>query len=53
MLATWKQPEVGGALVRLQIRVDRVLKIIEEYPEDKRPSLTHFVIKAVGEVLRL
>ena len=51
MLGTWTPPSEGVITLRLPIRVDKVLKLIESLPKEKRPTLTHFAIKAIGELL--
>lgn len=48
MLATWTDPTTGGAVVRLQPRIDSILQLIEKYPANKRPTVSHFIIKALG-----
>jgi hypothetical protein len=37
--------------MKLSVRVDKVLKLIESLPKENRPTLTHFAIKAIGELL--
>jgi hypothetical protein len=48
MLATWSPPSEGVITLRLPIRVDKTLKLIESLPKENRPTLTHFAIKALG-----
>jgi hypothetical protein len=48
MLGGWAPPEEGVIHNRVPVRVEKVLKIIESYPKEGRPTLTHFVIKACG-----
>jgi hypothetical protein len=52
MLGTWTPPSEGVALVKVQVRVDKVLKLIESLPKENRPTLTHFTIKAIGNLLK-
>jgi len=51
MLATWTPPSEGVAIVKLKIRVDKTLQLIESLPKENRPTLTHFVVKAMGKLL--
>lgn len=51
MLATWTPPSEGVAIVKINARVDKVLKLIESLPKENRPTLTHFVVKAMGKLL--
>ena len=51
MLGTWTPPQEGVAIVKIQVRVDKTLKLIESLPKENRPTLTHFVIKAIGKLL--
>jgi hypothetical protein len=51
MLGTWTAPSEGVALVNISLRVDKVLKILESIPKETRPTLTHFTIKAIGQLL--
>lgn len=51
-LATWEPPSDGLIFNNIKIRLDSVLKHINTYPQDKRPTITHYVIRACGEVLR-
>lgn len=51
MLGTWTPPSEGVALLKFPVRVDKTLKLIESLPKENRLTLTHFVIKAIGELL--
>lgn len=51
MLGTWTPPSEGVALIKHPVRVDKVLKLLEALPKENRPTLTHFVIKAIGKLL--
>jgi len=51
MLGTWTPPSEGVAIVKFQVRVDKVLNLIDSLPKEGRPTLTHFVIKAIGKLL--
>lgn len=51
MLGTWTPPSEGVAIVKIKVRVDKVLNLIDSLPKEGRPTLTHFVIKAIGKLL--
>ena len=54
MLSTWSDPSEGIILLRLPVRTEKVQKIIDENTEEGKPhpTMTHFVIKACGEILK-
>lgn len=52
MVATWNDPTEGNITVRVPVRVDRLTKLLESLPKENRPTITHFVIKGVGELLK-
>ena len=51
-LANWEPPGDGIIYNNIKIRIDPLLKYLKTYPEINRPTITHFVIRACGEVLR-
>lgn len=51
-LSNWSPPSDGVIYNNISLRVDKVLSFIESCPKEKRPTITHFVIKACGEVLK-
>lgn len=51
MNASWTPSSEGNITVRVPVRVDKISKILENLPKENRPTLTHFAIKAVGEIL--
>ena len=51
MQATWTHPSEPNIQVRVPVRAEKVLKLLETLPKENRPSITHFCIKACGEVL--
>ncbi len=51
MLGTWTPPSEGVITVKIPVRVDKVLKLIESLPKDNRPTITHFAIKAMARLL--
>jgi pyruvate/2-oxoglutarate dehydrogenase complex dihydrolipoamide acyltransferase (E2) component len=54
MVACWPSPSEGSIYLRQPVRVEKVQKIIEEYSKEGKThlSMTHFVIKACGEMLK-
>lgn len=52
MLATWSEPSEGVATVKVPVRTDKINNVIESQPKEKRLTLTHFALKAVGELLK-
>eukprot|EP00919_Chromeraceae_sp_WS-2016_P041590 GHVR01099095.1.p1 GENE.GHVR01099095.1~~GHVR01099095.1.p1 ORF type:complete len:123 (+),score=9.52 GHVR01099095.1:1117-1485(+) len=52
MAATWSPPSEGVVLNKTTVRVEKVKKILEDLPKESRPTLTHFIIKACGELLK-
>jgi hypothetical protein len=50
MLATWSDPSEGVVTVRVPVRTEKANEIIHDQKE-KRLTLTHFALKAVGELL--
>lgn len=52
MLATWSDPSEGVAIVKVPVRTDKTNQLIENQPKEKRLTLTHFALKAVGELLK-
>jgi len=51
MLGTWTPPSEGVCIIKIPARVDKVLKLLDSLPKENRPTLTHFVIKAIGKLL--
>jgi hypothetical protein len=51
MVGGWTEPSEGNIVVRVPIRVDRLIKLLESLPKENRPTITHFAIKAVGMLL--
>jgi hypothetical protein len=51
MLATWSEPSEGVITVRVPVRTEKASEIIRNLPKEKHLTLTHFAIKAVGELL--
>ena len=51
MVATWTEPSEGVFTVRVPIRVDRLIKLLDSLPKENRPTITHYAIKAVGSLL--
>lgn len=51
MQATWGHPNDPNILCKIPVRTEKVEKIIAGLPKESRISMTHFCIKAVGEVL--
>ena len=52
MLATWSDPSEGVCTVKVPVRTDKTNQVIESQPKEKRLTLTHFALKAVGELLK-
>lgn len=51
MQATWGHPSEPTIIARVPVRTEKVEKIIASMPKEKKISITHFCIKAVGEML--
>lgn len=52
-LAGWPAPKEGIIYNNIALRVDPLLNFLATLPQERRPTITHYVIKACGEVLRL
>lgn len=48
MAGTWTPPSEGIIYAQHPVNVEKVIKLIETLPKESRPTLTHFVIKAIG-----
>jgi pyruvate dehydrogenase E2 component (dihydrolipoamide acetyltransferase) len=51
-LANWPPPKEGVIYNNISLRVDKLLNFLEKIPKDVRPTITHFVVKACGEILK-
>jgi len=52
MIASWSGPAEPNILNNWEMDVTNVLNYLKKYPEGKRPTLTHFVIKCMGVILQ-
>lgn len=52
MLATWSDPSEGVITVKVPVRTEKANELIAKAGKDSRLTLTHFAIKAVGELLK-
>lgn len=52
MLATWSDPSEGVISVKVPVRTEKANEMIAKAGKDSRLTLTHFAIKAVGELLK-
>lgn len=52
MLGTWSPPSEGVIVNKQIVRVEKVQKLLDEMPKEGRPTLTHFVVKGCGELLK-
>lgn len=51
MLATWTDPSEGVISVKVPVRTEKCEKLISECSPENRVTMTHFALKAVGELL--
>ena len=51
MVGTWTPPSEGVITAKFPVRIDKTLDLIQSLPAQNRPTLTHFVIKAIGNLL--
>jgi pyruvate dehydrogenase E2 component (dihydrolipoamide acetyltransferase) len=51
-LSNWNPPSDGLIYNRIPLKVDKLLKYLDTLPLENRPTITHYVIKACGEVLK-
>ena len=51
-LATWSAPNQGLIYNNIPIRVDKLLAFLETIPKEIRPTVTHYVVRACGEILK-
>ena len=51
MLATWTHPSEGVIIVRVPVRVEKCEELIAKCPPEEKLTLTHFALKAVGELM--
>jgi hypothetical protein len=51
MVATWENPGEGVIHMKLTPRVEKVEEIIKNCPANEKLSITHFVIKAAGQIV--
>lgn len=52
MLATWSDPAEGVITVKVPVRAEKANGMIAKAGKETRLTLTHFAIKAVGELLK-
>jgi pyruvate dehydrogenase E2 component (dihydrolipoamide acetyltransferase) len=51
-LSMWPAPSEGLIYNNISLRVDRLLTFLSTIPHERRPTITHYVVKACGEVLK-
>lgn len=51
-LANWPTPKEGIIYNNISVRVDKLLDFLSTIPRENRPTITHYVVKACGEVLK-
>lgn len=51
-LSMWPEPAEGIIYNNISLRVDPLIKFLSTIPREHRPTITHYVIKACGEVLK-
>jgi hypothetical protein len=52
MMGTWSNPTEGVIINKMKIRVDKTLDFLQTIPKENRPTLTHYVIRGIGEMLQ-
>jgi pyruvate dehydrogenase E2 component (dihydrolipoamide acetyltransferase) len=51
-LAVWPAPKEGLIYNNISLRVDKLISFLSTVPKEIRPTVTHYVVKACGEVLK-
>ena len=52
MFATWSPAEEPNILYKNEIDCTKIVEFIESLPKEERPSITHYAIKVIADIMR-
>jgi hypothetical protein len=52
MFSTWTRPQEGNIYTKLDMDCTNVLKYLETFEKDKRPTVTHICVKTLAEMIK-